>query len=286
VQISPRLNAYDLAAVQEDFFYHDDLISQAVHPFISVKDTRNAPLIEELGLDLGLGDGLNTFSFSPFQGFERVQWSQCFGDFTNIDPSAADCLATKGFTLARHEIEPGVWVDVYNLHADAGSGPEDLETRAANIRQLRDAILAMSPGRAVILLGDTNSRYTRASDGLQELLATTGLSDVWVELERAGDLPDPGPALGDCADAAGPNCERVDKIFFRSSAKVQITPLAYDVPTDWLDQDGLAPEDGEQLSDHLPVSALLEIEFVTEPALLVLLAPFLAALLRRNCNRM
>jgi hypothetical protein len=281
VQISPRLNAYDLAVVQEDFFYHDDLISQAVHPFISVKDTRNAPLIEELGLDLGLGDGLNTFSFSPFQGFQRIQWSQCFGDFTNIPTSAADCLATKGFTLARHEIEPGVWVDVYNLHADAGGGPEDLETRATNIRQLRDAILAMSPGRAVIVLGDTNSRYTRAADVLPELLSTTGLSDVWIELERGGDLPDVGAALGDCAaDAAGPDCERVDKIFFRSSAKVQITPLAYDVPTDWVDANG------EQLSDHLPVSALFEIQFVPEPGLLALLAPALAALLRRNCNRM
>ena len=35
-----------------------------------------------------------------------------------------------------------------------------------------------------------------------------------------------------------------------------------------------------------PVSALLEIQFVPEPALLVLLAPALAALLRRNCKRM
>jgi hypothetical protein len=52
------------------------------------------------------------------------------------------------------------------------------------------------------------------------------------------------------------------------------------VPTDWVDANG------EQLSDHLPVSALFEIQFVPEPGLLALLAPALAALLRRNCNRM
>jgi hypothetical protein len=275
VQISPRLNAFDLALVQEDFFYHDDLISQAVHPFISVKDTRNAPLVEELGLDLGLGDGLNTFSFSPFDGFRRVQWSSCFGDFTNVATSAADCLATKGFTLARHELAPHTWVDVYNLHADAGGGPDDLEARRTNIRQLRDYILAHSAGRAVIVLGDTNSRYTRAADVLPELLATTGLSDVWVELVRGGVLPAVGPSVGDC-DTDAVACERVDKIFYRSSDRVQITPLAYDVPLDWVDAMGV------QLSDHEPVSALFEVAFVPAPGAAGLLALALAGLAVRR----
>ena len=30
--ISPLLNNYDLVLAQEDFFYHDDLSSQATHP--------------------------------------------------------------------------------------------------------------------------------------------------------------------------------------------------------------------------------------------------------------
>jgi hypothetical protein len=270
VQISPRLNAFELVAVQEDFGFHDELISEITHPYVTVKDTRNAPILIELGLDFGLGDGLNTLSFSPFGSFSRWTWRRCFGDFTN----GSDCLAVKGFTFARHKLGHGVFVDVYNLHADAGGAPEDLEARRSQMRQLARFIQARSQSHAVIVLGDTNSRYTRAGDILPELLAATGLSDVWIELERGGDVPAVGPALSDCAaDAAGAGCERVDKIFYRSGDTVTITPLAHDVPIDWVDAEGV------QLSDHFPVSALFDVASsvpVPEPG--GLLVPGIAAL--------
>lgn len=34
--------------------------------------------------------------------------------------SSADCLTPKGFTFMRVKLAEGVWVDAYNLHADAG----------------------------------------------------------------------------------------------------------------------------------------------------------------------
>jgi hypothetical protein len=34
--------------------------------------------------------------------------------------SGADCLTPKGFTFMRAQVSEGVWVDLYNLHADAG----------------------------------------------------------------------------------------------------------------------------------------------------------------------
>lgn len=266
-QISPLLEPYDLVAVQEDFAYHELLVASLTHPFQSEKDTNPGPFGEQLGF--AFGDGLNTFSRDPFSDFFRVTWDVCFGVVTN----ASDCLTPKGFSYERRTIAPGVFLDVYNFHADAGGAPEDLAARASNVRQLYQHVVDFSSDVAVIVLGDTNSRYTRADDVLPEMLAATGLRDVWVELERGGVLPAIGPSLQDCADPSGPDCERVDKIFFRSSALLEITALEHDVPAALFTDAAGAP-----LSDHDPVFARFELRAIPEPGTLVLLAPGLAAL--------
>jgi hypothetical protein len=266
-QIGPLLNAYDLVVVQEDFFYHDLLTPALTHPYQSVKD--------ESGGTYGVarGDGLNTFSRTPFTDFARVTWTDCFGVLSN----GSDCIAPKGFSYERHEVAPGVFLDVYNLHTDAGGDPEDLAARAANVRQVYQAILDRSGDAAVLLLGDTNSRYTRGADVLPEMLAATGLTDVWVELERGGAVPSVGAALSDCADPSAGSCERVDKIFYRSSAALRIDALAYDVPRALFSDAAGVP-----LSDHDPVHALFELTVVPEPGTAALVALGLLGLARRH----
>jgi len=250
--ISPLLDAYDLVLVQEDFAYHDLLVADLEHPYQSVRDTNPGPL------GTGLGDGLDTFSLLPFQDFARVPWTDCYGVLTN----ASDCLTPKGLSFQRHELAPGAFLDVYNWHADAGDAPEDLAARRANVRQLYTEIVARSGGHAVLVMGDTNSRYTRDGDILPELLAAVGLRDVWVELERGGVLPPVGPALtaGCVTDLAGGDCERVDKILYRSSPWVEIAPAAHEVP-----DERFSDAQGEPLSDHAPVFAQLEVTVVPEP---------------------
>ena len=39
---------------------------------------------------------------------------------TDSTYSSADCLTPKGFTYMRLTLAPGVTLDTYNLHADAG----------------------------------------------------------------------------------------------------------------------------------------------------------------------
>ncbi|MBW2457100.1 MAG: endonuclease, partial [Deltaproteobacteria bacterium] len=87
--MSPLLNAYDLVLAQEDFVYHAELSAEADHPH------QTEPKVTHLKL---VNDGLNRFSQFPWTSFERVQWVACYGDAST---GASDCMAEKGFSLAR-----------------------------------------------------------------------------------------------------------------------------------------------------------------------------------------
>lgn len=65
----------------------------------------------------GIGSGLNTLANFDWIDFAREKWDTC------SDASGSDCLTPKGFTFMRLIVEEGVYIDFYNLHADAGSVP-------------------------------------------------------------------------------------------------------------------------------------------------------------------
>jgi hypothetical protein len=270
-------------ALQEVFYepYYTTLTDPNVvsYPDVTVKDNGGPNLI---------GDGLTLMSDPPLSAFTRTQWNQCFG--TGLS-GGADCDTNKGFTFARITLAPGVEVDLYSLHADASNDVDSQAARRDNILQLVAAINATSVGRAVVVLGDTNSRYTRSTDNIGLLLTDAGLKDAWVESALGGVAPSFGPnsinggcppprgnAVGAAVDAAGPTCELVDKIFFRSGDTVQISLTSYEVPLDFVD--GAS----QPLSDHLPVLALLDVQLVPEPelALLLVAAGFVLRVARRR----
>lgn len=252
VVISPLLNGYDLVLLQEDFFYHDDLTHAIDYPYVSEKST-DGPA--------GSGDGLLRLSEFPFTDFVRVPWVACYGTLTN----ASDCLTPKGFSMARHELAPGVFLDVYNLHAEAGNALEDQVARVAGLRQLVDFAEVASAGNAVLMMGDWNSRYSEVGEVLPEVVADLGLNDVWVELTRGGVFPTEGPRLEDCADPAAGGCERIDKVLYRSSDALILTPTDYAVP-----DEAFQDADGVDLSDHKPVFASFDFSVVPEPGLAAL----------------
>jgi hypothetical protein len=215
--ISPLLNAYDLCLVQEDFVYHAELVAEADHPHQSVPKEDYVKLVH---------DGLNQLSTIPWSELERVQWEVCFGDASG---GAADCMAEKGFTFSRLEVGEGVSIDLYNLHADAGGGPEDEAARAVGFEQLADFVLARSEGRAILIGGDTNLHRDDPPDVavLDLFLASTGLRDA-------------GAVLG--AE------DRIDRFFFRDGDAVALEPRDYRIPTEFVDAEG------NDLSDHEPVA--------------------------------
>jgi hypothetical protein len=226
-QISTRINKYDIVNVQEDFNYHPLLMKHDHHHY-------GSKYFAEPG---GLGDGLNTLSQYLFLNYMRTGWEDCNG---------TDCYTPKGFTYSRLKLTTEAYIDLYNIHANAGSDPLDLAARRKNILQLCKYIEYRSKGNAVILMGDTNCRYTREGDNIREIL-NRDFKDVWIELKRNGVLPD--------QNGVSDSTEVVDKIFYRSNETVKLTPVEYSVPGDeFLDANG------EWLSDHRPVYAKFQFD--------------------------
>ena len=238
--ISPLLNDYDIVLMQEDFFYHHDLISKSNHKYRSNPDCdvySKKSLLESfihsmeenkenIRCSLSFGDGLNRLSRFSFNNFTRKDWDNCNGVFN----SDSDCLTPKGFSIAGHQIYPGKFIHVYNLHTDAGNKRKDFEARRKNIRQLTNFINEYSKYTAIIVAGDTNSYYNTSNNIIRDFLNDTKLKDVWNELRSD-------------------NQESFDKIFYRSSTEIVLEPQAYND-----EEKKFTKANGQRLSDRNPIA--------------------------------
>lgn len=223
-RIGTLLNGFDLALLQEDFFYHADIDAGAVHPYRTLHSGH--------GL-LGTGDGLSVFSRIPIAEFGRTPWTQSFGVFSN----ASDSLAPKGFASAQLDLGDGAVLHVYVLHMDAGHGDGDRAARDAQAAQLIAAVRSDSADKALIIAGDFNMSGRDPGDAAltETLLAETGTQEVSRVLDRWDG--------------------RIDKILFRSGPGVRLVPL------DWrVEAAAFTGADGQALSDHAPVSASFRVE--------------------------
>nr|KAE8924957.1 hypothetical protein PF009_g24818 [Phytophthora fragariae] len=131
-------------------------------------------------------------------------------------------MTPKGFTLVEVQLADGVTIDIYNLHTNAGATDADQKARASNLQQLSDFMTENSAGNAVVVMGDTNTRYTRELDTIREFIEGQNLTDGWVETVR--DAPAKGSKALKCETATMTNeCEVVDKIMFRGNNYLTLT---------------------------------------------------------------
>jgi hypothetical protein len=255
--ISPRLEPYDVVLTQEDFDwwtpqveelapdfvnYHERLRAETTHEYA----TEQHPGPEAVGLDEEgrdppfVGDGLGILSRIPFDDVDRVPWEGCFGGIDTSDGGAGDCLSMKGFAVATFTVDEDVEIDVYTIHAEAGSTEEDIRLRARNYDQLSAFMEERSAGRAVIIAGDMNLHLEpdhRRRDVDEP---------VWLEFLEAAGLTD----VCDVVECDDPGA--IDKAAFRSDGGVEIEPLEQRFAVDdFLDDEGV------DLSDHPP----LEVRF-------------------------
>lgn len=230
-QIGQRLAPYDIVHLQEDFNYHAYIYAADGHPY---RTATTGPA--------GVGDGLNTISNYPFEDTDRTAWSSCY-------PDNGDCFTPKGFSFMRMRLAQGAYVDFFNLHTNAGTSSGDETAREAEWVQLTNYLASVPTSDAVIVAGDTNSRYTRGADNLQSFVANNGLTDAWVQLELGGVAPTAGAPPLMCDEAAITNtCEITNKVLYRSSKLVNLTPTYYNNEhAKFLDSAGL------MLSDMDPI---------------------------------
>lgn len=251
-KISPLLKDYDVVLTQEDFDwwkpgglastvdfvnYHTRLRADTDQPY----RTEQHPGPEAVGLDvasrpdLELGDGLGVLSRFPIADTQRVPWSKCNGGF---DGGASDCLAMKGFLLTRLTLDDGAVVDLYDLHGEAGGGPEDQALQVLDFQELAAFVRENSEGNAVILGGDTNLH----TDTTHEDSGKGADIEIWKTFLEQTGLTD------SCAATKCDDPGRIDKIAFRSGGGVELAATAHR-----FEKEKFTDADGEDLSDHEPL---------------------------------
>ncbi|WP_201747778.1 endonuclease/exonuclease/phosphatase family protein [Dyadobacter flavalbus] len=231
-EIGLRLNRFDIVHVQEDFNYHENLYAQGnTHAFRT--ETKGG---------VPLGDGLNTLSRYPVRDLRRITWNDCTG---------ADCLTPKGFTFSRIEVAKNVFIDFYNIHANAYNDLPAAAARRKNMAQFSEYIKIHSHDNAVIVMGDLNGHYSYFYDNIKLLNTENKLEDVWTSFVHKNRFP---PVHKDLPVSnilsINESSETIDKILFRSSRLLEIHVSDYQLQNLlFLNQDGIP------LSDHHPVSA-------------------------------
>ncbi len=227
--ISCYVKAFALVNVQEDFNWHAALYD----------DCDNHLYRTPTSGGIGFGDGLNTLSNFAFDDLDRVTWT---------NRADADALTPKGFTLTRVRLAEGVYVDVYNLHAQSGTSSTDLADSVSDVNQMLGYIESNSAGNAIMVLGDTNARYTRVGQNMWSFL-NHGFTDAWIQNVRNGSVPVVGGGDLVCgtSETARPDCEITDKVLWRGNGFLNLQATAY------VDRQDAVDNSGVQLSDHHPI---------------------------------
>lgn len=215
--ISPKLNAYDVAALQENFFFSDLLMEAVDRPWIHH--------FHEVLPQRLTHSGLTLTSVPRLVDARGESWETCHG----LLDGASDCLGSKGYQWARlalHE-SPDAELDVYNLHAEAGGGDEDDAARSAQVDQLLAAIEQQSAGRAIVVVGDTNMHPDEPQDAelLRRLREEAGLTDA-------------------CDAASCGEPDHIDRFLSRSADNLTLRAVHWARATEFEDAEG------QPLSDH------------------------------------
>ncbi len=237
-------NNFDIVAVQEDFGYHDYL----------VKSLNGFNYMTNYTGTIPGGDGLNVFTKDmTIYNETRVAWNEAHGVLSD----GSDELTPKGFVYTVIDLGNGVYVDFYNLHADAYGGEGSIAARTAQFKQLAEFIQARSAenDRPVIVTGDFNVyMHPHEGDGAlyKTLYLECGLKDAWVEYHNNGDYFNMYnwhisglPAWG--------NWDSVERFMYKSGGGVDV------VVSDFRYVE-VCDDNGEVLSDH--ASAECDFTFI------------------------
>ena len=227
-------NDFDIVAVQEDFGYHKQLVGAMSGFAYSTTHTGSIPG----------GDGLNVFTTDmPLYNETRETWNESCG----ILSDGSDELTPKGFVYTVIDIGNGIYVDFYNLHADAYGGVGSKAARTSQFKQLAAFIQARSAenDRPVIVTGDFNYHLhgREAIDSLYNILyKQCGLKDAWVEYHNNGNYFNMHDWYITGLPAWG-NWDSVERFMYKSGGGVDVVISGFKYKE-------VADDSGKVVSDH------------------------------------
>ena len=273
-------NLWDIVALSEDFNYHE-YIMQGVSSYYNAGKWRGK--IEQGNLDGSIvgylsqsvrmnTDGLGFLTRKKYnvtpavneekEGNNWVLWNDWYGYTDN----EADGLIRKGFRFYQVVLEGNLVVDVYITHMEAGSTEGDIAARKKQLNQFAQYIIAHKGTNPIIILGDTNCRYTRdavKADFIDAINADPDLEihDPWVDLMWDGVYPEFGAGAMMVSQYGEQRGEVVDKIFYINNAQSACTLTC----EKYLHDDSFTYADGSQIADHYPVVGTFVIEGPDDP---------------------
>ncbi|MBO4850063.1 MAG: dockerin type I repeat-containing protein [Prevotella sp.] len=253
--ISQYLKAkdYDFIGVSEDFNYHGSLMSELDDDDYYSSGTVRATLsLTDLSIPFDT-DGLNLIWKNSTCSASNESWMR-WKETTSTDGNQ---YVKKGYRHYDMTLANGCVFDVYVLHMDAGDA---ISSREKQWKQLAEAINTATADRPKLVLGDTNSRWTREEihANFFSLLSNYNVSDTWVELCRNNQYPN--TSMGDLTNQTDPanfaNYEVVDKIIYlnpKTSNTLQLKPLSFKLEQDYTYGTVEGTNNTKALGDHRPV---------------------------------
>ena len=254
---------YDFIGCSEDFNYHGSLISSLQDDY-SWGEERATLSASGLSFEMIINgfrfdtDGLNLLWKKSTVSASNESWTQ----WNSLAKTDGNQYVKKGYRHYDMTIGTnGPVIDVYVLHMDAGSNDDAINSRHSQWQQLAGAINTADATRPKLIIGDTNSRWTREdikTNFMDVLNSNLTASDVWVEFYRNGIYPTTD--MADLTDQSTPtnytNYEIVDKIIYINpigANTLQLVPQSFRIEQDYIydtvDHDG----NTSALGDHKPV---------------------------------
>ena len=242
---------YDIIGISEDFEYHDELKSYMTgYSWGTYRGSVNVLNLFSPANTDGLEFAWNTNTVSV----TNESWTQ----WSHSESGDGNQYIKKGFRHYDMTLDAGQVIDVYVLHMDAGDVPQSREQQWS---QMADVVNAANPNRPKLIIGDTNSRWTREEikGNFTDRLTTMTAKDAWVEMRREGVYPT--TAMNDLADQTFVNSlgtyEVVDKILYLNPTAentLQLVPRGFRLEQDYTYGTVEGTDNGTQLGDHRPLA--------------------------------
>lgn len=244
---------YDIIGISEDFEYHDELKSYMTgYSWGTYRGSVNVLNLFSPANTDGLEFAWNTNTVSV----TNESWTQ----WSHSESGDGNQYIKKGFRHYDMTLDGGQVIDVYVLHMDAG---DVVSSREQQWSQMADVINAADPNRPKLIIGDTNSRWTREDIGANFVNRLNGFSvgDPWVKFWRGGVFPKPG--TGDLTDQSDPanlsNYEVVDKLLYLNptyaEGTLQLSPKYFRLEQDYTYGTVDGSGNTKALGDHRPAVA-------------------------------